>query len=355
MTSGVLTGAAASDCSYKCDTCGGEEYDCSHWEGANVYDYTSLSDAWCMSNTGTLPNAADGAASGGAHGTLTMQEGEKIFKNALGTYKEYSAGTVNGYAITDSTDAESYEYIYRKVDWQGWTPVESDIKLATMHGGKAGKLNSSGAGSCCYNCGHRASFPNSAGGSPHCAQNGTDGYADIHDTEHFGPVFSLPKEEGLYVSLDKFVYHVGCHGIAGEVKTAMFPATGTRNFKFAVGKGGDVSKNGGDTYFGWIQASGGAGAEVGCISENITDVNSTSVKNTDKRLNTVGTNGVANGGIAGTFKFHGEPGVTLDKYGLPLRNYKDYPLREDDKNPDGRWSYDNSKSSGSTGMIVVSW
>lgn len=52
------------------------------------------------------------------------------------------------------------------------------------------------------------------------------------------------------------------------------------------------------------------------------------------------------------YLIYGE-GNTLDKYGLPLRDY-DKP-READKEPNGRWGFDNSKAAGSTGMIVVSW
>ena len=354
----MFTGFATTtnpDCEYKCETCGGEAYDCSHWEGGKVYDYTWLEEAWCVSDiSGKLMDATNGEPAPGAHGTLNMQQGEKIFKNRVepDTYKEYPETTVNGYPVTASNDAESYRYVYRSVTWNGGTPVEHDNVIAVMNGGKAGKMNSSGVGSCCYDCDarHQPEFANSAGTAPHCTQNGTDGHTVISNS-NFTKISTLPKAEGLYINLDKFTYYVGCHGQAGEVKAAMFPSTGTRGFKFEVGKGGKVNKQGGESSFGWIRAMGGLGANEGCYSDT-TDVNSPSVVNTDKRLNTVGTGNVGNGGIAGDIIIYGD-GLALDKYGLPLRNYE-IP-READKEPNGRWGYDNSKTEGSTGMVVVSW
>ena len=346
------------DCTRTCETCD-NSYDCSYdyedCEDVEVYDYTSLEEAWCVSDiSGKLLNATNGDPAPGAHGTLNMQQGEKIFKNRVepDTYKEYPETTVNGYPVTASNDAESYRYVYRSVTWNGGTPVEHDNVIAVMNGGKAGKMNSSGVGTCCYDCDarHQPEFANSAGTAPHCTQNGTDGQT-ILNHPNFTTITTLPKEEGLYINLDKFTYYVGCHGQAGEVKAAMFPSTGTRGFKFEVGKGGKVNKQGGESSFGWIRAMGGLGANEGCYSDT-TDVNSPSVVNTDKRLNTVGTDNVGNGGIAGDIIIYGD-GLTLDKYGLPLRNYE-IP-READKEPNGRWGYDNSKTEGSTGMVVVSW
>lgn len=283
-----------------------------------------------------------------------MKTGESITKDALGTYKEYNPGTAGGYQVTKANDAESYDYnqIVKTISGgdsqtgEGTVVHESKKKLVTTWGGTAGLLGTTGT-NCCNNCGPHPNFPNSRGGSTQCATNGTNGYNQIHVSGFEQPSKDATREEGLYVDLDRFEYYVGCHGQAGQINASMLPTAGARNMKFQVGRGGGDNEDGGDTFFSWVTAEGGKGAYKGCYSKT-TDVDKADVASNGQRYNSMGIEGVSNGGKAGDVEIHNRKGP----FNLPERYYQ--YSRIEDEDPRGRWTV-LPAGRGDNGMIIVSW
>ena len=286
-----------------------------------------------------------------------MKRGDYITKEAKGTHKEYAPGTVNGYKVLPAYDAESYDYnLISSTNSTGGGNVniyQNKKTLVTTWGGKASLLSTSSSGSksrCCTNCkGDGSRFPNSKGTNVHCVNNGKDGYNELHVSGFTQPSSDPTREEGLYVDLDRFVYYVGCHGEAGKINASMLPTAGAKNMKFQVGRGGGNSEDGGDTFFSWVTAEGGKGADKACDS-GTTDINKAKVANNGQRYNSMGIKGVSNGGQAGNVEIHNTDGP----FGLPERLYEKYPLRQDDFEPHGRWTV-LPAGKGEDGMIIVSW
>ena len=338
---GKVTGGAYT-CHTTCSTCY-EVYGC------YVYSHSTSQPCYCSFNHGQLPKAEGGAASNAVEGYLEMVQGERVDKIALGTYKAYPDTMVNGYPVSGGVDAEGYKYVYVNASTSTGGVAWQEKILAQLTGGTAGRLGTTGS-NCCYNCGHRDPFPNSAGGRPHCATNGKPGKVTnlASGFSQKGTSVSA-KPEGLYVDIDKFEYKVGCHGQAGGMTASLLPVANSRNFKFQVGKGGpqkDGNPNGEDTFFSWVTATGGKGAFKGCTSDT-TDVNKAKVANNGQRLNALGLKGLSDGGLAGTVTIH-----ETECDGGPCRDYK-IP-RQQDQAPNNRWTVEEP-GKGLPGMIVVSW